>query len=330
MHTNRRQSLGFVHVGGLFCVFAMLSTPASAAVGDVPSGNELLAIVLAATGIVVGVVSLIIAFRVQGLATSALQEAGEARARAQSAGQGVSADALAATERVWFTRFSALEAQMHNGQPRNGRSGAPMDRQMASDLGSRIEDVEKTLAGLSALVTQSRRAGSTAPATQLAPELPWPFVLKTEKQGFKELRDLLQEGSKVSAQELEILFQELNTAEKWSQQRRPSLEEVLSFLQNTSQAFHTLLRKGASQPAHEGSRMADRLLGVLRPVWQAYHPGVDCRIFYPGTPFDPEWMEDQNPAAARRPTISEMFSWAIHEKRTSGRRIIAKARVTTE
>jgi hypothetical protein len=300
-------------------------------VGDVPSGNELLAIVLAATGIVVGVASLIIAFRAQGLATSALQEAGEARARAQSAGQAVSVEALAATERVWFTRISALEAQVHNAQPRNGaRSAAPMDRQMATDLGSRIEDVEKTVAGLSALVAQNRRTGNASPAAPLAPELPWPFVLKTEKQGFKELRDLLQEGSKVSAHELETLFQELNTAEKWSQQRRPSLDEVLSFLQKSSQAFHTLLRKGASQPAHEGSRMADRLLGVLRPVWQAYHPSVDCRIFYPGTPFDPEWMEDQNPASARRPTISEMFSWAIHEKQTSGRRIIAKARVTTE
>jgi len=146
------------------------------------------------------------------------------------------------------------------------------------------------------------------PGVPAAAELPWPTLLKTEKQGIKELRDLLQEGSKTTHSELESFFQKLNTAETWSPTRRPSMEEMLSFLQEVSQTFHTVLRKGASQPAHEGSRMADRLLGLLRPVWQKYYPALDCRIFYPGTPFDPEWMGDQNPSGTRRPTISEMFS----------------------
>ena len=45
---------------------------------------------------------------------------------------------------------------------------------------------------------------------------------------------------------------------------------------------------------------------------------------------DPDWMEDQNPAGLRRPTISEMLSWAVFEKQTNGRKVLAKARVTTE
>ncbi|MEO6568263.1 MAG: hypothetical protein ABIO94_05830 [Opitutaceae bacterium] len=317
---------------GRLGLFSLLVAPASAAEGGFSAESEMLPLVLAATALVVAAAGIIVGVRTQGVAKSALQEAGEARAKAQAAGQALSPESLASTERVWSARLSALEAQVHNLQPRNGlRASSSGDRQLASDLDSRIQDVEKALSGLATLVAQNRRPGGSAlNLAPSVPELAWPTVLKAEKQGFKELRDLLQEGGKVSSSELEVLFHELSTAETWSAQRRPSLDELLSFLRKCSQAFHTVLRKGAAQPAHEGSRMADRLLGALRPVWQVYYPTVDCRIFYPGTPFDPEWMEDQNPTGARRPTISEMFSWAVHEKQNSGRKIIAKSRVTTE
>jgi hypothetical protein len=331
MVTIRQDGFRLLHASGGIGLFAAAFSRASAADHDAMSGSEMLPLVMGAVGLIAGITSLLIALRGRSLATSALQEAGEARAKAQATGQPLSVEALAATEKVWSARINALEAQIQHSQPRNGvRSAAAADRHATSELTTRLDEVERALAGLSASVAQNRRSAPTASPVPPAPELPWPLILRTEKSGIKELRDLLQEGSKVLPDELKTLFHELNTAERWSGQRRPSLDEVLSFLQELSQAFHTLLRKGASQPAHEGSRMADRLLAILRPVWQAQFPTVDCRIFYPGTPFDPEWMEDQNPSAARRPTISEMYSWAVHEKNKSGRKIIAKARVSSE
>lgn len=285
--------------------------------------------VLSAAAAVLGGAAIYFAMRARQVAHSALQEAGEAKARAQSSRPPLSSEALAATERVWSARINAIEAQIqtHLSRPRAN----PAQNQTASaDLTARVESLEKALHNLSVLVAQSRRNLSPGGSASPLPELPWPAVLKGDKPGLKELRDLLQEGARVRPTELETFFQTLNGAETWSAKRRPSPADVLSFLLSVSQNFHTVVRKGALLPAPEAARMSDRLAGLLRPLWQPFHPGIDCRVFYPGAPFDPEWMEDQNPAGLQRPTISDTFSWAVHEKHSNGRRLMAKSRVTTE
>ncbi len=284
--------------------------------------------ILSVFGVILGGLAIVFAVRARQVAHSALQEAGEAKARAQASGPFLSTDALAATERVWTARLNAIESQLQSNLSRVARTVA-QDRQPSSDLSGRIEEIEKAVQGLSAAVAQSRRAPAVS-AVAPVHELQWPAVLKTEKQGLKELRDLLQEGARIAPGEWDTLCQTLKAAEAWSPKRLPALEELLSFLAAVSQSFYTMLRKGALLPAHEASRMSDRLAALLRPMWQKFHPEIDCRIFYPGAPFDPEWMEDQNPAGLQRPTISDIFSWAVHEKHASGRRIIAKSRVTTE
>lgn len=284
---------------------------------------------LSALALAVAGVAIFFAFRARHQAHCALQEAGEAKARAQASGPPLSSEALAAAERVWTARLNAIEAQIQNNLSRPTRSTVAQEPPQNSSLAARVEEVEKTLHGLSVQVAQSRRA-SASPVSTAVPELRWPSLLKLEKPGVRELRDLLEEGARTLPAELQDLFQKLEGADAWSVKRRPSPAELLSFLSDVSQSFHAVLRKGAGLPAHEVSRMSDRFVALLRPLWQKFHPGIDCRIFYPGAPFDPEWMEDQNPGGLRRPTISDIYTWAVHEKDASGRRLIAKSRVTTE
>ncbi len=290
---------------------------------------DALPLALSALATALAGVAVFFAIRARQLSHSALQEAGEAKARAQASGPLLSPDALAATERVWTARLNAVEAQIQSQLARPTKPANTQEHQQVFDLAARIGELEKTLHGLSVLVAQGRRAPPTGPSPASA-ELQWPAVLQSEKQGVKELRDLLREGAKIAPGDLENFLQKLRSVDTWSPKRRPSPAELLSFLSDVSQSFHAVLRTGASLPAHEVSRMSDRLAGLLRPLWQEYHPGIDCRIFYPGAPFDPEWMEDQNSAGLRRPTISDVSSWAVHEKHPSGRRLIAKSRVTTE
>ena len=329
------------HAAGGFCLPAGWPSCVAAApltfdrwVDALPLGISMLA--AAVSG-----VAIFFAVRARNLAHSALQEAGEAKARAQASGPPLSSETLAATERVWTARLNAIEAQIQTNLSRPSRSAVSPEHQQLSDLAGRVEQTEKTLHGLSTLVAQGRRPSVASPSSSLPPlpltpslppipELQWPVVLKIEKQRVKELRDLLQEGAKTAPGDLENLFQKLNGADAWSPKRRPSPAELLSFLADVSESFHAVLRKGASLPAHEVSRMSDRFAALLRPLWQKFHPEVDCRIFYPGASFDPEWMDDLNSAGLRRPTISDVFSWAVHEKHPSGRKLIAKARVTTE
>lgn len=285
--------------------------------------------VLSAAAAVLGGAAVYVAMRARQVAHSALQEAGEAKARAQASGPGLSSEALAATERVWTARLNAIEAQIQT-QLSRPRSNTAHNQPASADLTARIEGLEKALHGLSVLVAQSRRTSSSTGSAAPMPELQWPGALKGEKPGLKELRDLLQEGAKVRPSEFETFSQMLKEAESWSAKRRPSPSDVLLFLSTVSQSFHAVLRNGALLPAPEVARMSDRLAGLLRPLWQQFHPGIECRVFYPGAPFDPEWMEDQNPAGLQRPTISDTFSWAVHEKNLTGRRLMAKSRVTTE
>lgn len=289
---------------------------------------DALPLIISATAVLLGGAAVFFAVRARQVAHSALQEAGEAKARAQASGPPLSSEALAAVERVWSTRLNAIESQIQN-LSRPSRPAASPVHSPSPELSARIDEIEKAVHGLSIVVAQGRRAQPAAPHAA-ATEPKWPAVLTDEKDSVKELRDLLREGARTTGSDLEKLFLQLKGAEAWSAKRRPSSAEVISFLSDISQSFYNLLRKGASLPASEASRMADRLVGLLRPIWQQYHPEIDCRVFYPGAPFDPEWMEDQNPAGLQRPTISDIFSWAIHEKHLTGRRLMTKARVSTE
>jgi len=290
---------------------------------------DALPLILSGVALVAGGIAIFFAFRARQLAHSALQEAGEAKARAQASGPPLSTEALAAAERVWTARLNAIEAQIQSNLSRPPKNPNSHESQQFIDLAVRIAEIERSVHGLTVLVAQGRRSGSTT-APQPALEVKWPAALNLEKPGVKELRDLLQEGAKNAPGDLERLFQKLDAADGWTAKRRPSTAELLSFLADVSQSFNAVLRNGALLPAHEVSRMSDRFAALLRPLWQKFHPEIDCRIFYPGAPFDPEWMEDLNSGGLRRPTISDIYSWAVHEKDASGRRLIAKSRVTTE
>lgn len=328
MNFDGHRYMELIQAAGALHPLAAMSSCVAAASLTFDRWIDALPLMLSVLAALLAGVAVFFAIRARHLSHSALQEAGEAKARAQASGPLLSTEALAATERVWTARLNAVEAQIQSHLARPAKPGNSQEHQQVFDLTARIGEMEKTIHGLSVLVAQSRR---TPPSPAVAaPELQWPAVLQSDKQGLKELRDLLREGAKIAPADLENLFQKLKTVDTWSAKRRPSPAELLSLIADVSQSFHTVLRTGASLPAHEVSRMSDRLAGLLRPLWQEFHPGVECRIFYPGAPFDPEWMEDQNSAGLRRPTISDVFSWAVHEKHPSGRRLIAKSRVTTE
>lgn len=316
----------------LFAVAGAVSVQAAVgsggAGGSVPSGLiVLLLLTLGLSG-----AALFFSLRARAMAITAAQEAGAARARAaQAPGGNLTSDALAATERVWATRLQALEAQIQ-GTMRPGKLPvADKNAAPTADLLARVEEMEKAVAGLSMAAAQAKRT-PLPPAPVAAPSastIPWPTVLLADRPGMGELRQVIQQAIKAGDTSTDDLFTRLRAVEQWPT-RKPGSPEVVTFLQETSQLLFTVLRKGASVAPLDASMLADRLLGALRPAWQALHPTVDCRFFYPGVTFDPDWMEDLNPAGLRRPTISEMLSWAVFEKQTNGRKVLAKARVTTE
>ena len=106
--------------------------------------------------------------------------------------------------------------------------------------------------------------------------------------------------------------------------------EVATALTEISLLLLAALRRGAAVAPLDGSLLSDRVLAALRPCWKPLQPQLDCRSFYPGATFDPDWMDDHTRAGLQRPVISEMLSWAVFEKLDSGRRILAKAHVTAE
>ena len=316
--------------GGLGCL--LFSPVAALAATGTDSGTNGL-LVLALLGVVVGGVALFFALQARSLAINAAQEASTARARAQSAGGPLTQEALVATERVWATRIQALEAQVQSAGRPSAKSMAGQEKPAVAsnpNLLARIEELEKIVAGMnmSIYATQSRRAPA-APSTPTGPAVNWPAVLQVDRPGMGELRQTLQQAIKVGDNSVEELLTQLRTVDQWVS-RRPNEGEVVVFLQEVSQLLFAALRRGAAVAPLDASMLADRLLGALRLSWQSLYPAVECRFFYPGATFDPDWMEDQNPAGLRRPTISEMLSWAVFEKQTNGRKVLAKARVTTE
>src|SRR5450432_3135286 len=112
MDAIRHARLWPLRAAGGLCLFATLPMTAFAA-DDVSAGGipDVLPLALAIVGLLLGIAAIFIAFKARSMASAALQEAGEARARTQAAGQTLSAETLAATERVWSTRLNALEAQ---------------------------------------------------------------------------------------------------------------------------------------------------------------------------------------------------------------------------
>jgi|GEM_PF-2493669 len=316
--------------GGLGCL--LFSPVAAQAATGADSGSSGL-FVLAFLGAIVGGVALFFALQARSLAINAAQEASTARARAQSAGGPLTQEALAATERVWATRIQALEAQLQGAGRSPAKPVAVPEKTASSNnpnLIARIEELEKVVAGMnmSVYTTQSRRAPA-APSVPTGPAVNWPAVLQADRPGMGELRQTLQQAIKAGDNSVEELLTLLRTVDQWVS-RHPNEGEVVAFLRDVSQLLFIALRRGAAVAPLDASMLADRLLGALRPSWQLLHPAVECRFFYPGATFDPDWMEDQNPAGLRRPTISEMLSWAVFEKQTNGRKVLAKARVTTE
>lgn len=298
------------------------------------SGMAEAALVLAAIGLLAAIAAVLFAWRSSRLADQALLEAGQARTRAsQSAGGGLAPEALAAAERVWSARLSAIEAQLGSAAPRSAtvRGG---DRSGGSDVGDRLEEIERTVAGLVVTVKDLKRpappAAAPAPAAPREPGgIVWPAPLAAETQAMIGVRQALAEAVKADDLAVQELLDRLRAAEQWPA-KKPGSSELVQSLTEISIALVTALRRGAGVSPLDCSLLSDRVLGALRPMWKPFQPQLDCRSFPPGATFDPDWMEDHTPAGLQRPVISEMLSWAIFEKQDTRRRLLAKARVTAD
>jgi len=289
-------------------------------------------LVLGALAAVLAVGALVLAWRARRLAEHATQEAGQARARAsQAGGGGVTPEALAAVERVWSTRLAALETQLASGAP---RSGAPrMPDRAPGDLAGRLDELERTVAGLAVTVKDLRRPGPAAapvvaPAREHA-DIAWPSCLAADTPAMHGVRETLTQALKSPEPAARELLERLRAVEHWSAEQ-PSAPEVARALAEISALLLAALRRGAAVAPLDGSLLSDRVLAALRPAWKPFQPQLDCRSFHPGATFDPDWMEDHTRAGLQRPVISEMLSWAVFEKLDSGRRLLAKARVTAD
>ena len=292
------------------------------------------ALILGAISAALGVLALVLALRARRLADHAVHEAAQARARAsQAGGGGVTPEALAAVERVWSARLAALETQFTSGgtRPVNFRAS----ERAPSDLGGRLDELERTVAGLAVTVKELRRpaaaagtAAAPAPAREHS-EIAWPASLAADTPAINDVRQTLALALKSHEPAARDLLERLRAAEQWSV-KKPGAGEVAAALTEISSLLVAALRRGANVAPLDGSLLSDRVLAALRPAWKSFQPHLDCRSFYPGATFDPDWMEDRTRAGLQRPVISEMLSWAVFEKLDSGRRVLAKAHVTAD
>ena len=291
------------------------------------------ALLLGGAALAVGLVALVLALRARRVAEAAAEEAGQARARAAQTGTGgVTPEALAAVERLWSTRLAALESQVQGSTARPAPRAAA--HPAASELGPRLEALERTVAGFDAKVAELRRADS-APARDRSAEpagadsVSWPALLAVDTPAMRAVRQALGAAATGGHPALLDLFSRLRTAEGWPAAKLGA-SELAEQLQEISSVLLAVLRHDGTQGPLDAALLADRVLATLRPTWKSFQPHLDCRTILPGLTFDPDWMEDRTATGLRRPVISEALSWAVFEKLDAGRRVFAKARVITE
>ena len=306
------------------------STLAAVAQDEAGSGRgNALVLVAVILGLLVSGAALGVAWRARQTALHAAEEAGQARARAQAGAGGVSADALAATERVWTARLAAIEAQMGSSSSR-GVTRPAMVAAPPADLVARLEQAERTLNGLAVTVKELRRPAPAAREAAPAPDaVAWPRILSSDTAAIADVRQALSQALVAGDDTVGELLTRLRDADRWPA-AKPGSAELATSLQEISGLLLAVLRRGAAREPLDAALFADRVLAVLRPNWKSFQPQLDCRSVLPGTTLDPDWMEDRTATGTRRPVISEMLSWAVFEKLDAGRRVLAKARVTTD
>lgn len=295
-----------------------------------PPGSALAPAALVLSGVALAVAGTAVAFALHArrLAAHATEEAGQARARANQAGGGVvTPEALAKAERVWSARLTALEAQLATGPSRGATVRNAEQRQ--DNLASRLDEIERTVNGLSITMKDLRRPAPAAAPVREDSDIVWPVCLAAGTAAMLDVRQALAQALKGNEPAARDLLARLRAAELWAG-RPPSPAEAASALSEISALLLAALRRGAAVAPLDGSLLSDRVLAALRPAWKSVLPQVDCRSFYPGATFDPDWMDDHTRAGLHRPVISEMLSWAVFEKLDSGRRVLAKARVTAD
>lgn len=286
-----------------------------------PLGGVTLAVL--AISVVLSLAAGILALRASRQAAVATQEAGAARARAAQGQGGISSDALGAAERVWNAKFTALEAQLQGGQ-RAGNGARSVER-AGDSAASRLAELEKVVAGHSVTLQGIRQPGPTKESHDVV----WPRALSGSSSAMEDVRAALAQAIKAHEPAAKELVEKLKAAEKWETEK-PSARELSDALVDISATLLSALRRGGGVAPLDGALLSDRVLGALRPAWKSVIPSVDCRSFYPGSTFDPDWMEDHTRNGLKRPVISEMLSWAVFEKTDANRRLLAKARVTTD
>ncbi|MBI4626976.1 MAG: hypothetical protein HY736_27610, partial [Verrucomicrobia bacterium] len=274
-------------------------------------------VIVAAVAVVLAIVAIALAWRAHRAAVAAAEEAGQARARAgQSGSGGVTPEALAAAERLWSTRFAALEAQVlapgARPSPRSGNVAAVA----SSDLAGRVEELERSVSGLAVTLKELRRAapnreraaGPMPPADPIV----WPSFLAGEEPGIRDVRLALAPAVTAGDPAACALLERLRQAERWPASKLEATE-LAAALQEISTQLLAVLRRDGSRGPLDAAMFADRVLAALRPAWKSFQPHLDCRSMLPGATLDPDWMEDRTPAGLRRPVISEMLSWAVFE-----------------
>lgn len=318
------------------CSAPCLSLQAIGVLGAADLAPRSEGVALAVGGVALGVAlaALVLAVRARRVANAAAEEAGQARARAAQAGTGgVTPEALAAVERLWSTRLAALESQFQGAGARP--APRPAATPASSDLGVRVEELERTVAGLGATVTEVRRLASAPPRERGAESagkdvVRWPALLAVDTPAMAAVRQALGPAAASGDSSLPDLFKRLRAAEGWPAAKFDSRDLAVQ-LQELSAVLIAVLRRDGAQGPLDAALLADRVLAALRPAWKTFQPHLDCRTILPGVTFDPDWMEDSSTAAGvRRPVIAEALSWAVFEKLDAGRRVFAKARVTTE
>lgn len=290
--------------------------------------------IVAGVAVVLAVMATLIAWRAHRSATAAAEEAGQARARAAQSSSGwVTPEALGAAERLWSTRFAALESQLLASGARPSPRSGNVTALASSDLAARVEELERSVGGLVVTIKELRRAPPNRERA-LEPVPPaesivWPSFLTGEDSGIRDVRLALTPALTADDPVARDLLDRLHQAVRWPALKLGASELAVA-LQDISAQLLKVLRCDANRGPLDAAMFADRVLAVLRPCWKSFQPHLDCRSMLPGATLDPEWMEDRSPAGLRRPVITEMLSWAVFEKMDSGRRILAKAKVTTE
>jgi hypothetical protein len=310
----------------------MMTAPLAQAADAAPASDGT-ALLVAGVALAVSISALALAWYARRSAVAAEEEAGQARARAaQSAPGGVTSEALAAAERVWSSRLAALESQVLVPGARSAARPVGAISTGSGELATRVEELERVVGGMNVALKDLRRA---TPARERNPEPPpqdaiaWPAFLAGDDSGIRDVRLALTPAVTAGDPAARELLDRLRQTERWPV-TKPSAAELAAALREISAQLFAVLRRDGLRGPLDAAMFGDRVLAVLRPSWKPFLPHLDCRSMLPGTTLDPDWMEDRTPAGLRRPVISEMLSWAVFEKLDHGRRVLAKARVTTE